>query len=151
MMQTRDPSVESSNWPQVAHSLDEMQAIADRLAELVKPNRVLYFEGELGAGKTTLIQGICQTLGVSDSVLSPTFSILKPYIAGSGLELLHVDLYRIDNPAELLFIGIEDFIDSNCTWLIEWPERGADVIPPPDVCIRLEYQGNARSVSIRSR
>lgn len=149
-MQSQPRPVELPNWPRIAHTPDEMQSIADHLAELVVPGRVLYFKGDLGAGKTTLIQGICKALQISEPVLSPTFSILKPYMAIDGLEILHLDLYRIDNPAELLFIGIEDFIDTNCAWLVEWPERGADVIPSPDVCIKLEYQGDARRVSIHS-
>ncbi len=135
-----------ANWTKVANSLDEMRQIANQLARHVAPGQVLYFEGGLGSGKTTLIQGICQALGVDDPVLSPTFSILKPYTSASGLELVHLDLYRIQNPAELLLIGIEDYLDTNHAWLIEWPEYGFDVIPDPDIRINLHHEGAGRRV-----
>ena len=110
----------------------------------------MYFEGELGTGKTTLIQGIFQQLNVSGSVLSPTFSILKPYASSTGLELLHVDLYRIEDQAELLLIGIEDFVDTGYSWFVEWPERGFDVIPPPDVRVELSHADSARDIGIET-
>ncbi len=140
------PRVKSPAWNQAAVSLDEMQSIGRKIAKLIFPGCVVYFEGGLGAGKTTLIQKICRELKVDDVVLSPTFSILKPYISASGLELLHVDLYRIENPAELLLIGIEDFQDTDCVWLIEWPNRGFDVIPPPDIRIQLSGAGSSRKI-----
>lgn len=138
------PKVEFPTWNQAAVSLDEMQSVGCDIAKLIFPGCVVYFEGGLGAGKTTLIQKICQELKVDDTVLSPTFSILKPYISASGMELLHVDLYRVENPAELLLIGIEDFQDTDCVWLIEWPNRGFDVIPPPDIRIQLSGIGSSR-------
>ena len=138
--------VKFPNWNQAAVTLDEMQSVGREIAKFIFPGSVVYFEGSLGAGKTTLIQKICEELKVDDTVLSPTFSILKPYISGSGMELLHVDLYRIENPAELLLIGIEDFQDTDCVWLIEWPNRGFDVIPPPDIRIQLSGAGSSRKI-----
>ena len=136
------------SWSQMVHSPREMRTIAGDLANYIAAGRVIYFEGDLGAGKTTLIQGICEALRVDDTVLSPTFSILKPYSTAAGIELLHVDLYRIENPAELLLIGIEDFLDTHCAWLIEWPDRGADVIPPPDIKVAIKLNGSARQVNV---
>lgn len=141
--QSRD---KSPTWNQAAVSLDEMRSVGREIAKLIVPGCVVYFEGGLGTGKTTLIQKICQELKVGDTVLSPTFSILKPYSSASGMELLHADLYRIENPAELLLIGIEDFQDTDCVWLIEWPNRGFDVIPPPDIRIRLSGAGSSRKI-----
>ncbi len=136
------------NWTRTVGSIDEMEGIARELAGYAEPGCVIFFEGELGTGKTTLIQQICKQLNVADTVLSPTFSILKPYTAASGLELLHIDLYRIENPAELLLIGIEDFLDSDCAWFIEWPERALDVIPPADICVELCHAGSGRNISV---
>ena len=133
---------------QATVSLDEMQTVGREIAKFIFPGCVVYFEGGLGAGKTTLIQKICQELKVDDTVLSPTFSILKPYTSASGMELLHVDLYRIENPAELLLIGMEDFQDTDCVWLIEWPNRGFGVIPPPDIRIQLSGAGSSRKFSM---
>lgn len=140
------PGAKSLTWNQAAVSLDEMQSVGREIAKLLFPGCVVYFEGSLGAGKTTLVQMICRELKVDDTVLSPTFSILKPYISASGMELLHVDLYRIENPAELLLIGIEDFQDTDYVWLIEWPNRGFDVIPPPDIRIQLSGAGSSRKI-----
>ena len=140
------PTVKFPTWNQTDVSLDEMQSVGREIAQFLFPGCVVYFEGGLGAGKTTLIQKICQELKVDDTVLSPTFSILKPYTSASGMELLHVDLYRIENPAELLLIGIEDFQDTDCVWLIEWPNRGFDVIPPPDIRIQLSGAGSSRKI-----
>ena len=140
------PKVNSPTWTLAAVSLDEMQIVGREIAKFILPGCVVYFEGGLGAGKTTLIQKICQELKVDDTVLSPTFSILKPYISASGMEFLHVDLYRIENPAELLLIGIEDFQDTDYVWLIEWPNRGFNVIPPPDIRIQLSGAGASRKV-----
>ncbi len=140
------PKVKFPTWNQASVSLDEMQSVGRDIAKFISPGCVVYFEGGLGAGKTTLIQKICQELRVDETVLSPTFSILKPYISANGMELLHVDLYRIENPAELLLIGIEDFQDSDCVWLIEWPNRGFDVIPPPDIRIQLSGAGSSRKI-----
>jgi len=140
------PKIKSPTWTQAAVSLDEMQSVGREISKFIFPGCVVYFEGGLGAGKTTLIQKICQELKVDDTVLSPTFSILRSYISASGMEFLHVDLYRIENPAELLLIGIEDFQDTDCVWLIEWPNRGFDVIPPPDIRIQLSCAGSSRKI-----
>ena len=142
------PKVKFPAWNQAVVSLDEMQSVGSDIAKFLFPSCVVYFEGGLGAGKTTLIQKICQELKVYDTVLSPTFSILKPYVSASGMELLHVDLYRIENPAELLLIGIEDFQDTDCVWLIEWPNRGFDVIPPPNIRIQLSGAGSSRKICL---
>ncbi len=138
------------NWTRRAVSLGDMVDVARELVAFVKPDSVIYFYGELGTGKTTLIQQLFQELQVGDSVLSPTFSVLKPYTAASGLELLHVDLYRIENPAELLLIGIDDFMDSGCAWFVEWPQRGMNVIPPADVCVELSHAGSTRNIRAKS-
>ena len=142
------PKVKSPTWTQTAVSLEEMQSVGREIAKFIIPGCVVYFEGDLGAGKTTLIQKICEELNVDETVLSPTFSILKSYISASGMEILHVDLYRIENPAELLLIGIEDFHDTDCVWLIEWPNRGFDVIPPPDISIQLSGAGASRNICL---
>ena len=149
MMSHAERVADARNWVQMIDSRDEMSSVAGELAQLVRPGFVMYFEGGLGVGKTTMIQDVFQHLGVGDTVLSPTFSILKPYTLASGFELLHVDLYRIDDPAELLLIGIEDFLDTECAWFIEWPARGADVIPPPDICVELHHAGSGRQMRVR--
>lgn len=147
-MQQLQQSTDIQGWSLRAASVDEMRQLSNELAKHVSPGCIIYFEGELGTGKTTLIQGIFRELNVDGNVLSPTFSILKPYISSTGLELLHVDLYRIEDPAELLLIGIEDFIDSGCAWFVEWPQRGLGIIPPPDIRVELSHADSAREISV---
>lgn len=147
-MQLEQPSIEVQGWNQRASSANDMRQISNELTKHVNPGCVIYFEGELGTGKTTLIQGIFHALNVNSKVLSPTFSVLKPYTSATGLELLHVDLYRIEDQAELLLIGIEDFIDKKYSWFIEWPERGFEVIPPPDIRVKLNHADTARDISV---
>lgn len=94
---------------------------------------VVYLQGDLGAGKTTLVRGLLRALGHTGRVPSPTYTLVEPYTLG-GRELKHLDLYRIADPEELAFLGIRDM---GGVLLIEWPERGPHFLPPPDMTCRL--------------
>ncbi len=78
--------------------------------------------GNLGAGKTTLIKYLCQHLGVSDPVVSPTFSLVNEYSTDTGVSVFHIDLYRLESMEEALLIGIEEYLDSEAYVFIEWPQ-----------------------------
>lgn len=97
---------------------------------------VLYLEGELGAGKTTLARGFLRGCGFTGPVRSPTFALLETYALGD-LVVVHVDLYRLAGPRELEALGLRDFASSGHVWLIEWPVRGAGALVPPDLTIEL--------------
>lgn len=129
----------------------EMVALGRSWSSRVRRDTCIYFEGGLGTGKTTLIQGILRGLGVAGPIPSPTFTILEPYVTNVGYELLHLDLYRINQPHELLNVGIEDYATSGAAWFIEWPSRGTDIIPPADVEISLMHGSNSRIVTIQSQ
>ncbi len=132
------------------NSAQEMKDLGRSWSSAMEHGCCYYFEGELGAGKTTLIQGILEGLEIPGPNPSPTFSIMEPYLTKDGQELLHLDLYRIESPEELLYIGIDEFRDSGSTWLIEWPSRGKDIIPEADIQVEIMHAGNARIVSVYS-
>lgn len=82
-------------------------------------------EGDMGAGKTTLIKEVCRQLGVTETMSSPTFSIINQYRAGTGEPVYHFDFYRLKSEAEAMDIGVEEYFDSGFYCFVEWPERAA--------------------------
>ena len=108
---------------------------------------VVSLAGELGAGKTALTRAVLRALGVGGTVVSPSYTLIEPYVLDAR-RLLHMDLYRLADPEELEFIGIRD-IDPETDWLfVEWASRGAGFLPPIDVEIELAYHGTGRSARL---
>ena len=106
-------------------------------------NELVFLRGELGAGKTTLARGILRGLGHTGPVKSPTYTLLEPYTLGER-EVLHFDFYRIEDPEELAFIGIDDLMGSAALKLVEWPERARHLLPHPDLDISLHEISGGR-------
>lgn len=106
---------------------------------------VVHLEGPLGAGKTTLVRGLLRGLGHEGRVRSPTFTLLEPYDL-PGCEVIHLDLYRLADPAELDYLGVEDLLRPGGLVLVEWAERGGGRLPPADLHLSLAYAGEGRSV-----
>ena len=117
------------------------------LAERLRPGQLIFLEGQLGAGKTTLVRGILRAFGHTGAVKSPTYTLLEPYEIGDLL-IYHFDLYRIGDSEELDYIGIDELMDSNAIKLVEWPERGAERLPQADMIIRLAPEGKGRRVEL---
>ena len=111
---------------------------------------VLYLEGELGAGKTTFARGFLNATGVAGAVRSPTYTLLELHELG-GLTLLHVDLYRLRDAAELESLGLRDWARPGCLWLIEWPERGEQRLPPPDLTLTFTVGAPAHDIEVLAR
>ncbi|GAB3727753.1 tRNA (adenosine(37)-N6)-threonylcarbamoyltransferase complex ATPase subunit type 1 TsaE [Spirosoma lituiforme] len=109
--------------------LDELDSVARQLLANGREQSVWLFEGDMGAGKTTLIKALCRTLGVVSLVQSPTFSIVNEYTTHEGHSVYHFDCYRLRNEAEALDIGLEEYMDSGNYCFIEWPERITSLWP----------------------
>ncbi|MCY3803437.1 MAG: tRNA (adenosine(37)-N6)-threonylcarbamoyltransferase complex ATPase subunit type 1 TsaE [Gammaproteobacteria bacterium] len=121
------------------------------VARLSYPPLVIHLRGDLGTGKTTFARGFIRALGHSGRVKSPTFSLQESYVLEQAA-LFHFDLYRIQDPAELEFIGIRDAAgEADTICLIEWPERGAGEIPEADVELVFRYAGEGREVDSHGR
>ena len=123
----------------------ETEALGASLAPLLqrRAGGVIYLEGPLGTGKTTLTRGLLRAMGVQGSIRSPTYTLLEPYEI-QNCRLLHMDLYRLNHPLELEQLGLRDYPPSQCWWLVEWPERGAGFLPPPDLRITLSHEPDGR-------
>lgn len=124
------------------------EALGAALARTLPPRAVLHLEGDLGAGKTTLARGLLRALGVTGAVRSPTYTLVERYDTAAG-EAIHLDLYRIGDPGELEFLGLES--DAGRLWLIEWPQRGAGALPAADLVLRLGHAGAGRVAVLEPR
>ncbi|MGB9495822.1 MAG: tRNA (adenosine(37)-N6)-threonylcarbamoyltransferase complex ATPase subunit type 1 TsaE [Azonexus sp.] len=107
------------------------------------PGLVVFLEGDLGAGKTTLVRALIRALGHSGPVKSPTYSLVEVYVV-SSLYLYHFDFYRFESPQEFLDAGFDEYFNENAVCLVEWPERAEGCVPPPDLRLRLHHAGSGR-------
>ncbi len=140
--------LQMDSFEKKVQSTASMKELGSQLAQSVAPGFCMYLEGEIGAGKTTLIQGVFRSLAIIEPVLSPTFSLLETYTTPSNLQLLHLDLYRIEDSYELYLFGLDEFERQQYAWFVEWPEQGKGIIPSPDMRVKIKFDGRARIVSI---
>jgi tRNA threonylcarbamoyladenosine biosynthesis protein TsaE len=119
-------------------TLAELRAWGERFGASLRAPACITLRGDLGAGKTTLVQAIAAGLGVQDDVTSPTYSIVHRYAAPVGT-VWHFDLYRIKRPDELAQVGWDDALDSGGVVLVEWPEVAQTLLPATHVALELEH------------
>ncbi len=126
-------------------------AFGRRLGEAVTAPALLFLEGDLGAGKTTLARGFLQARGHTGPVRSPTYTLIEPYALPHGT-VYHLDLYRLGDPEELEYLGLREMLAEQAVLLVEWPERGAGWLPPPDLRLHLAYSeaGGARRLRLEA-
>lgn len=133
---------------QVRLDNEEVQVtFGEALGQVLQGRGLVYLEGELGAGKTTLTRGILRAYGHQGAVKSPTYTLVEPYELGSQ-RIYHLDLYRLADPEELEFIGGRDVLADDALSIIEWPSRGEGWLPVPDLRLTLEVVDQGRLVSL---
>ncbi len=131
-------------------SISEIKKAADWIIEISSPNKCFAFHGEMGAGKTTLITTICQQLGVTQSIGSPTFSIINEYVNSQGEILYHIDLYRLKDEQEAIVAGVEECIYSGHYCFVEWPEKAIGIFPESTVHCYLNSTGmDSRNLQLK--
>ena len=130
---------------------DAGRALGQALLEAGSGPCIVAIEGELGAGKTTLVTGVLRSLGITGPVRSPTYTLIEPYEARDR-QIYHLDLYRLSTPEEIDGLGLRDLLNPTALLLIEWPSRGAGQLPPADLDVRLDYpsEGDGRRLAIRA-
>jgi tRNA threonylcarbamoyladenosine biosynthesis protein TsaE len=142
----------------ISHSLTQTQRLGMRLGDLLRGGELILLDGQLGTGKTTLTQGLAQGMGITEVINSPTFTLLKEYHAQlspalvheqargtmprqpqqGGLALYHFDLYRLDNPEEMLDLGFEDYFYGSGVCVVEWADKADLLWPAERLNIRLK-------------
>jgi len=127
-------------------------ALGAQLAEsgLLVPGLVIWLEGSLGSGKTTLVRGILKALGHVGTVKSPTYTLIEPYII-SKINLYHFDFYRLMNPEEFLNAGLDEYFSGEGICLVEWPHQAIPYLASPDLVITLTPKDGGRQCEIQAK
>ena len=118
-------------------------ALGAALAQALAPGLVIYLDGDLGSGKTTLVRGVLRGLGYAGNVKSPTYTLVELY-AISRLNLHHFDFYRFSQPEEYLDAGLDEYFQGGAICLVEWPDKAGDYLAPADLRIALSIEGGGR-------
>ena len=131
----------------ICNSEEDTLYLASELAtRLPVKDFVVFLEGDLGAGKTTLVRGILRALGCQTHIKSPTYTLVESYDLADVI-VHHFDLYRMEHPEELEFMGAREYFSGSLCF-VEWPEKGNGWLPEPDLHIGLSVQGNARQIAL---
>ena len=119
-------------------------ALGRKLAPLLAPGMLVCLDGDLGAGKTTLVRALLRELGYAGPVKSPTYTLVEVY-AVSSLYLYHFDFYRFNNPEEFVDTGLDEYFREDCICLVEWPEKAAGYLPPADLSLAFHFPADRQN------
>jgi tRNA threonylcarbamoyladenosine biosynthesis protein TsaE len=125
-------------------SATQTRGLGACLASLLVAGDLILLQGPFGAGKTVFTQGIGAGLGVDEPVTSPSFTLVNEYRSGTRLPLFHIDLYRVDSPAEALDIGLDEYVDGGGVTVVEWPDQVEAALPLEHLLIRFDVCGASR-------
>jgi tRNA threonylcarbamoyladenosine biosynthesis protein TsaE len=138
-----------------AYLADETRtaALGGALAAVLRPGLTLYLHGDLGAGKTALTRALLHAAGHQGKVKSPTYTLAEPYsvqLDGRAVTVIHFDLYRLGGPEEFLEAGFREDFNKDTICIVEWPEKAAGVLPPPDIDVYLHILDEGREVELKA-
>ena len=130
---------------------DATRGLGAQVAGTLASGLVIYLRGELGAGKTSFARALLTALGVGERIKSPTYSLVEGYRTRDGRPAWHLDLYRIADPGELEWLGLDALAEPNAIVLVEWPERGRGALPEADLEVHLGYRGVGRHARLQAK
>jgi tRNA threonylcarbamoyladenosine biosynthesis protein TsaE len=131
------------------HDTEATEQLGAELWQVLPAKCLVFLEGDLGMGKTTLVRGFLRAAGFSGAVKSPTYTLVEEYVLGTR-NIVHFDLYRLLDPEELEWMGIRDYFAQESICFIEWPERGLGVLPAPDLVLRFSAEHAGRVLAVDS-
>ena len=132
----------------VLSNLEDIEKVAPQFIEALGDNKMVAFHGEMGAGKTTFINGLLSHMSIEDHTSSPTFSIVNEYHSSEFGKTYHFDFYRIEDEMEALDIGVEEIFEENAYCFMEWPERIHNLIPENCVSVHIELDNAVRIIHL---
>jgi len=141
-------------WEMLLDSEAAVHRLAAFVAQHSEGKGVIWLSGHLGAGKTTFCRGLVRYFGHQGAVKSPTFTLVEPYeLCDKKIRIYHFDLYRLSDPMELDYLGLDDYFDQQSLCLVEWPEKGGDYLPAADlhITIALPEEGSVDEKSLEKR
>jgi tRNA threonylcarbamoyladenosine biosynthesis protein TsaE len=138
------PILDERSLDFISHSPEQTQRFGVRFGELLRPGDVILLRGDLGAGKTTLAQGIARGWGAIDAASSPTFVLINEYRRADNARLVHLDAFRLGSGAEIELLGLDDLFDRGDPIMIEWPERLEGFLPEQGLTAHLRWVDDSR-------
>lgn len=133
------PILEGQSLDFLSHSPEQTQRFGVRLGEFLDRGHVVCLSGDLGTGKTTMVQGIARGWGALDPITSPTFVLINEYRRADRGVFYHVDAFRLANATEAMLLGIEDLISARGPMVVEWPERITAILPDERLWVQLRW------------